>query len=902
MDEKSKRTVVIVIVILFLAFLINSFRLDLTGSTILKTSSSIAEDIPLGSNVSDSQDYTFDQALADDDIEGLLDSTITFQGVEYDVEELLVINQAGNPLTVETSLTSLEDDYQTDVVMEVARDSIKYYYAFSESIQANKTSVSDPLEIKFLGKILKIIDVDDTTEGKFTAYVGSEYFMDSGDLAVVDGKTVKLVRVGSAGATVIDVDGVTETISSGSTRIINGIEIINDETYYDSNNQAASSATLIIGKNAQETYKDGDAYIEEDKDNPDWVWNVGNIKDSTISTTDSTSAEFSGPYFGIENDFIYNDDSDNPPKIGECIDLPNNYLRICLDSLTVADDNYATYTFEYENSADLSDAITALTSAKTIHIHTPQKESIEILRDSNAGINVNGSNTDPIYTNQIWLYTQADDPNAEYGNSTNIGLFYKDVAVDNKVKLAGTIPIQNPKANGFARISYDMTQGTDIQLYLANDVTGYKLTAVPYHATNLPDYNDNLSMIWGLVNDEFNSLGSRPSLEESIELQWTGTNDGTTKLIGAKDEDHRSRYGIIIRDPKAHGSSDEVVLDIPGDQVQANVVIKSLSRDTCADLGEEISPNEYNKGIECCSGLNRIYTSRYHFPCDTPGVCENECSIPPPTSDEDPWWQCTQCSNGICESEYGENKCNCPEDCIVCPALSPPLCLDGRLISSGTDENGCSLGSTCCGNNVCQGVETSENCPKDCQSGIIVTEEIKYNINLNKEWNLVSLPLILSDNSIEAVMVNVKNNINAIYSYDPSITEKWKVWRKSSETANTLLTIEPGKAYWIKIDNPAILSVNGTIDIKSGDAPGTIPTFNIYEGWNLIGYYGTKDEIALIALQNIDNKYSAIWTLYKGNTQALQGTLKGVNFEDELKLTHGYWIFLKEGGVIVPTT
>ena len=133
MDEKSKRTVVIVIVILFLAFLINSFRLDLTGSTILKTSSSIAEDIPLGSNVSDSQDYTFDQALADDDIEGLLDSTITFQGVEYDVEELLVINQAGNPLTVETSLTSLEDDYQTDVVMEVARDSIKYYYAFSES-------------------------------------------------------------------------------------------------------------------------------------------------------------------------------------------------------------------------------------------------------------------------------------------------------------------------------------------------------------------------------------------------------------------------------------------------------------------------------------------------------------------------------------------------------------------------------------------------------------------------------------------------------------------------------------------------------------------------------------------------------------------------------------------------
>ncbi|MBI2105431.1 hypothetical protein HYT56_01175 [Candidatus Woesearchaeota archaeon] len=739
--------------------------------------SSVVEDIPLGSNISDTQTYTFNQELTDADIPDLLDGTITFQDAEYDVEEFLELNQAGNSIKIETSLTSSEDDYGSGIFFEVSRDSIKYYYAFSEAIQVNKTTSSDPLTIKFLGKTIKITDIDDSTEGKFTAYVGSEYFMDSGDSVVVEGKTVKLVRVGSAGAIVVDVGGVTDTISSGSTKTVNGIEIVNDETFYDSDNQAASSATLIIGKDAQETYKDGDAYVGENPDDPDWIWNVNNIKSGNFATTSSTTAEFTGPYFGIENDFIYNDDSDNPPSVGECLNLPNNYLSICIDSLTVADNNYADYIFEYETSADLSDAVAGLTSAKAVLISTLLNDGIEILRDSNAGIDVNGSNTSPIYTNQIWLYTQSDDPNAEYGNPTNIGLFYKDVAVDNKVKLAGTIPLDNPKTNGFARINYDNTKGTNIQLYLANDAAGHKLTLVPYHTTNLPDYNDNISMTWGLDSGKFKSLGSTSSLAESAELQWTGTDFAPTTPvnIGVKDEDHRSRYGIIIKNPYLHGSSDEVELSIPGDQVQANVVIKT------------------------------------------------------------------------------------------------------------NNETGGGAGGGAGG-------------------GVGVTDEIRYNISLNQGWNLISIPLILSNNSIEEVMKDIKDNINVIYGYNPSTTEKWEIYRPDSEITDTLSMIDPGKAYWIKMDNPDVLSVNGTIDVKSGDAPGVIPTFKVSPGWNLIGYYGTKDETASTALQNVDGKYSAIWTLFTDNIQTLQGALKGIDFSKELKLLHGYWIFFKEEGAIVPTS
>jgi hypothetical protein len=564
-----------------------------SGGTTVTVSGGVSEDIPLGANISDSQTYTHDEELADDDIDSLWDGAITFQGAEYDTEEFLEINQGANAVSVDTSLTSAEDDYQTDVVLEVARDSIKYYYAFSEAITVNKTTSSDPLEIKFLGKTLKITDIDDDAEGKFTAYVGSEFFMDSGDSVVVDGKTVKLVRVGSAGAIVINVDGVTETISSGSTKTVNGIEIVNDETFYDSNNQAASSASLIIGADAQETYSDGDAYVGEDDDNPDWVWNVGNIKSSTVSTSSSSTGEFTGPYFGIENDFIFNDDSDNPPKPGECIDLPNNYVSICLDSLTVSDDNYATYTFEYEDSADLSDVIDTLSSSKTIRINTPQSEGITIERDK---IQANGSTTTDIKTDEVWLYADFDNANAVVGaaapsNSSLVAIFYKD-SDNNKVKLAGWAD-NNSKAVdmqwGF--INYDNTKDDDVTFHVDwDDPNDFNLTISPYHSTTLVDNDDNLTMRWAVATGAISKLGAKLAEEEAGELTWTQerNTDGTDKGIGSKDEDQRSRYGIIIRDPKAHGSSDEVVLDVPGDQVEANVVIKGTTAKTTSSGGSVV--------------------------------------------------------------------------------------------------------------------------------------------------------------------------------------------------------------------------------------------------------------------------------------------------------------------------
>ena len=227
-----------------------------------------SDDIRIGHAIAADGDTTnFDQELDDSDLNHLLDTAITFQSTDYDVSEVVVLGQAGTSnVTVESSLTSSEDDYETDVVLEAERDAIKYYYVFDEAIQPNSTSTSDPLEIKILGQSIKITSVDSAT--KITARVGAEFFVNVGDTVTVDGKKVTLDNVGSGGAIVVNVDGVTETIPSAATETVNGIEVNNDETFYEDNKEQRS-ATLIIGKDAVETYNDGDEYIGEDENDPD---------------------------------------------------------------------------------------------------------------------------------------------------------------------------------------------------------------------------------------------------------------------------------------------------------------------------------------------------------------------------------------------------------------------------------------------------------------------------------------------------------------------------------------------------------------------------------------------------------------------------------------------------------
>ncbi len=507
------------------------------------------EEISLG----DSLNSEFGETLTDSDkISSLQDTVINFDSGDYDVSDVIVL---GDGITIETSLTANEDEYLSDVYLEVAKDSIKYFYSFDESILLNKTDNEIQFKAKFLGKTLRLIDIKSDT--KFSAYVGQEYFMNSGDSVVVSEKTVKLVRVGSAGAVVVDVDGVQETIPSRNTETVNGIEITNDEVFYDANNQASSAATLIVGDESLETYGDGDAYVGEDDNDPDWVWNVANLNSLTATNIEVEDGDIieNGVILGIENDFMWNDKGDNPITVGGCIDLPEDFVSICVDSLN--DGDYATYEIQFEDHADLSDA-GASEDEKTIHIKTTEDQGL---------VTVNNKKTKEIWISGI--------------DANNVGIYYKDDS-DGKVKLVD-IEVTNDTLTEIGNINFGNTEDSDISLFIDYSPELNGNTELTFKSTL---ENDDIVTSWDMDGNNIASLGSTLDEEEASELTW----DGYSK--GNKDEDHRTRYGIIIRDPKTHGANDEVVLDIPDDQVKANVVIKGQTSTTqSADVGGAVIIN-----------------------------------------------------------------------------------------------------------------------------------------------------------------------------------------------------------------------------------------------------------------------------------------------------------------------
>jgi len=99
--------------------------------------------------------------------------------------------------------------------------------------------------------------------------------------------------------------------------------------------------------------------------------------------------------------------------------------------------------------------------------------------------------------------------------------------------------------------------------------------------TDLANTKDDIWMSWGLDSSgDIDSLGDTAGgTSEGEEIKaYVGTPGSETLTdIGSKDEDHLSRYGIIIQNPESQGSSDSVSLKLPSDQVMANIVIKGQS-------------------------------------------------------------------------------------------------------------------------------------------------------------------------------------------------------------------------------------------------------------------------------------------------------------------------------------
>ena len=153
-------------------------------------------------------------------------------------------------------------------------------------------------------------------------------------------------------------------------------------------------------------------------------------------------------------------------------------------------------------------------------------------------------------------------------------------------------------------------------------------------------------------------------------------------------------------------------------------------------------------------------------------------------------------------------------------------------------------------------------------------------IALSIGWNLVSLPVIISNTAIANVLSGISNY--TVQYYD-TVTNSWKAYNGSS---GDLTTMEDGKGYWInKTTAPATLTVTGT---KSPAAPDHTPTYSVLSGWNLIGFKSTISQLTSTYLQTLP--VSSYTLLNAGNENKNSGNMDSGN---------GYWLWMNTTGSIV---
>jgi hypothetical protein len=226
-------------------------------------------------------------------------------------------------------------------------------------------------------------------------------------------------------------------------------------------------------------------------------------------------------------------------------------------------------------------------------------------------------------------------------------------------------------------------------------------------------------------------------------------------------------------------------------------------------------------------------------------------------------------------------------------------------------------------------------CPKTAcnPGGIIATgaqvftayqEKEAYKLELCEKWNLISLPLVPLGSTgsipIETALASISNSagggslrsqITAIWYYD-AFAPAWKHWVPGGGAANTLTTLQDGKAYWLYVNYPLATVTKGKHTDCCGitwwvwgtkkPVPYNPPSaYPVNVGWNMVGFTSTNTTMhPSDYLWNWSAPNPVVYGYSDGcwNVQ----TWDLVNFTSGLLVPgEGYWIaFAKAGTVYVP--
>ena len=180
-------------------------------------------------------------------------------------------------------------------------------------------------------------------------------------------------------------------------------------------------------------------------------------------------------------------------------------------------------------------------------------------------------------------------------------------------------------------------------------------------------------------------------------------------------------------------------------------------------------------------------------------------------------------------------------------------------------------------------VTNSTEVTMDVSKEVIIKLDIEVDpwvLPLSEGWNLISLPLIQPDESLDKVLASIEGKWDCIQVYnstDPM--NHWRTYRTFvPEQLNDLHSLNHKMGFWIHITEP-----NANLTLYGGAPTSTIIPF--YAGWNLVGYP---------TLNDTETVANALWGTGADRVEVFDPVapyrIREVGPEYVMKPGEGYWI------------
>ncbi len=468
------------------------------------------DDVTLGALVN----TQFGQDYKDNDVAGLIDSKVSWNDDDVDVEEIINI---GANLVIGISAED-DEDFGSEVVMiTTGDDAVTYKYVVDDS-DFNRSAVTDaePLEITVLGKNLKITDINNAT-GEIEVSEGAEAAMTMDTTIEVAGKTLEVTAIGD-GTVAFKVGTETEFIDEDDTSEVgdSGVKVRVDNILYT--DEASTRQVLVtVGSDIVSTVKDGDSMElfgePEDEEDAEWTWIV-----ETVSGDEGILR------VGAAHNQKYDNEDEAYVPLGGSITLPNDYAQVTLTELT--ETNMGTYEISFDDGVDFKYGTDGVTS----NSGSMDDQDVVVFssKDSGDGFKIGTEDTDTIYVTKNATATDRlafknDDGDIQQASGDTFNITFEDsvFVVDVNVTTWGNITIT------------ETTPG----------------------------------LVIGVNATSFTQLGALEGDAESGDITYNAVS------MAAKEDDVRTAYGTILVDPENNADSDTVVIEVPADLVMATVTI-----------------------------------------------------------------------------------------------------------------------------------------------------------------------------------------------------------------------------------------------------------------------------------------------------------------------------------------